>query len=176
MSEPVKLVVMGVAGCGKSTLALGLAEALAALCLEGDDFHPPASVEKMRRGIALQDSDREPWLARIGAALREHPGAVVASCSALRQHYRDLLRRSTPALKFVYLRITQSQALERVRERSGHYMPPELVRSQFDALEPPTDEDGVIAVEAEWPTPLQVRTVLAWLEAPDAIPPPHTHR
>ncbi|MDH5540118.1 MAG: gluconokinase, partial [Rhizobacter sp.] len=100
----------------------------------------------------------------------------VASCSALRQHYRDLLRRSTPALKFVYLRITQSQALERVRERSGHYMPPELVRSQFDALEPPTDEDGVIAVEAEWPTPLQVRTVLAWLEAPDAIPPPHTHR
>ena len=113
---------------------------------------------------------------KIGAALQAHPGTVVASCSALRQHYRDLLRQSTPALKFVFLRITQAQALERVRERSGHYMPPELVRSQFNALEPPTDEDGVIAIEAEWPTPLQVRTVLAWLAAPDAIPPPRAHR
>ena len=176
MPEDTKLVVMGVAGCGKSTLALGLAEALAALCLEGDEFHPPASVDKMRRGIPLKDSDREPWLARIGEALWAHPGPVVASCSALRQRYRDLLRRQVPALKFAYLRITQEQALERVRGRSGHYMPPELVRSQFEVLEPPVDEDGVITVEATWPTPLQVRTVLAWLEAPDALPPSHLPR
>ncbi len=162
-SAHTKLIVMGVTGCGKSSLGRALAQALGATYLEGDDLHPPSSIDKMRRGIALQDSDREPWLKAI-VAMMAQPGSIVASCSALRRRYRDILRAVSPAPGFVHIAITQEQALERVRSRFGHYMPPTLVASQFDALEPPQGESDAFTVSALWSIHEQVHATLAWLQ------------
>jgi len=98
-----KLVVMGVAGSGKSALAARLAEALSCPLIEGDDFHPKESQDKMRNGIALDDADREPWLARLGELMASRPGSQVLTCSALKRRYRERLRLFVPELLFVYI-------------------------------------------------------------------------
>jgi len=159
----VKLLVMGVAGCGKSTLAEALARALGATLIEGDDHHLPQSRDKMRRGIPLQDADREPWLGRLGDLLAGEPGPAVLSCSALKRRYRERLRTAVPALRTVFIEIALEQSYERVAGRPGHVFPPELVRSQFDALEPPAGEPQVLTVPAREPVQDQVRSVLRWL-------------
>lgn len=160
----VKIVVMGVAGCGKSTLGARLASSLGCELIEGDAHHPQASRDKMAAGIALDDSDRWPWLAGLGVALRECPGNAVLSCSALKRRYRDLLRGAVTGLRFVHIDIRQEHAQARVASRPHHLFPASLVASQFAALEPPLGEDGVLSVDAELPIADQVNSVIAWLD------------
>jgi gluconokinase len=160
-----KLVVMGVAGCGKSVLAQRLAQALECPMLEGDDFHLPASKDKMRAGIALDDSDRSPWLHQLGQMLADAEGSVVLSCSALKRSYRDQLRAFVHQLRFVYVEIDVQTAARRVGARSGHLFPISLVTSQFATLESPVGEAGVCAVSALQSTEAQAATVAGWLAA-----------
>jgi len=136
------VVVMGVSGCGKSTVGQALAQRLGARFVDADDFHPPANVRKMRDGVPLDDADRAPWLARLNAVLR-HAAArrepVVLACSALRQRYRDALADRLRSVRFVHLRGGFETIAARLAARSHRYMPATLLRSQFDTLEPPVD-------------------------------------
>ena len=135
------LIVMGVAGSGKSTIGQLLADRLGCTFYDGDDFHPAANVEKMRRGQPLTDEDRSSWLSALAdlirACLQRHETAVIA-CSALKQSYRDQLQVSDE-VRFIYLRGTYDLFEARLRQRTGHYMPPSLLASQFAALEEPRD-------------------------------------
>jgi len=158
-----KLVVMGVAGSGKSTLAARLAQALACPMFEGDDFHLPASQDKMHNGIPLSDSDRMPWLDRLGQLIAWRSGDVVLTCSALKRSYRERLRVCVPELRFVFIDIDVATAAERVGSRSGHLFPRSLVTSQFSALESPLGEPGVLGVTAQKPLEEQVEQVLRWI-------------
>lgn len=139
---------MGVAGCGKSSLARLLAQHWGWVFIEGDDFHPPANKAKMAAGQALVDADRLGWLDRLGEELRRHPGGAVLSCSALRRSHRDRLRAASPGLRFVHLVIDRPTALARVSARAGHFFSPALVDSQFETLEPPVHEPGVVSLDA----------------------------
>src|SRR5688572_18329552 len=121
------IVVMGVAGCGKSTLGAAIAQALALPLIEGDDFHGAASRDKMSRGIALTDADRDEWLATLGDELQRRPQGAVLTCSALKRAYRDRLRAAAPGLLFVFLDIDRAHALQRVAARSSHFFSATLV-------------------------------------------------
>ena len=158
-----KVVLMGVAGSGKSVLAQRLAARLGCAMLEGDDFHLPASQDKMRAGIPLDDADRAPWLDRLGALLASGSEGLVLACSALKRKYRDQLRSHVPGLRFVYLEIDVHTAAKRVESRSGHLFPRSLVTSQFAALESPVGEQGVFEVSALLPSEAQVEAVCRWL-------------
>ncbi len=140
------LVVMGVSGSGKTTLAVAAAQRLGWPFAEGDDFHPPANVAKMRSGTPLDDDDRWPWLRAVPAWIGQHdtPGAgVVVTCSALKRSYRDLLREGHPSVWFVLVTATQETLERRLEQRRGHYMPPSLLASQLAILEPlQPDEPG----------------------------------
>ncbi|MEO3752045.1 gluconokinase [Streptomyces sp. B6B3] len=142
------IVVMGVSGVGKTTIARLLAERLDVPFAEGDDFHSAANVAKMSAGTPLEDADRWPWLAAIGGWLRERQTAGtggVVTCSALRRAYRDVLRAAAPGVFFVHLDGSEELVAERMGERSGHFMPQKLLRSQFATLEPlESDEDGTV--------------------------------
>jgi len=157
------ILVMGVAGSGKSTLATQLARELDIALIEGDDHHSAGNLNKMRRGIPLEDADRMPWLDELGAALAARDGGAVLTCSALKRSYRDRLRRAVPDLRTVFLDITLEAAYARVADRSAHLFPPSLVRSQFEALEPPLSERAVLRVDANRSPDEQLRTVLTWL-------------
>ena len=146
--ENTSLVVMGVAGCGKSSLGQLCAQALGLPLLEGDDFHSAGNVAKMRSGTPLSDDDRAAWLDALAAELQAHPQGVVLTCSALKRRYRDRLRAATPGLRFVFLELTQEQARERVAARPAHLFPVSLVASQFATLEDPRDEPGVLPLDA----------------------------
>ena len=139
---------MGVSGCGKSSLAQALAGALGLPCIEGDDFHSPASVIKMRAGVPLDDRDRAGWLDRLSDELASHPNGAVASCSALKLAYRERLRRAVPRLYFAFLDISRDDALARVAARPDHLFPASLVDSQFATLERPDGERNVVALDA----------------------------
>ena len=157
------VVVMGVAGCGKSSVAALLAAALGVPLIEGDDFHDSASVDKMRRGVPLDDADREQWLQRLSQALGRQSGAVL-TCSALKRAYRDRLRSADAALRFVYLDIGPELAAERVAARgSAHPFPATLVPSQFMALQPPNGEAGVLTLDASRPMEELAAQALRWL-------------
>jgi len=140
------LVVMGVSGSGKTTVAKELAARLGYEFVEGDDFHPPANVEKMSAGIPLDDADRQPWLRGLADWVRErHERGVstVMTCSALRRCYRDVLREGADSTLFVHLMVDRDRLLQRMSGRE-HFMPASLLDSQLDALEPlAPDEDGV---------------------------------
>ena len=144
------VVVIGVAGSGKSTVGTALAGRLGVVFADGDDFHPPVNVAKMAAGQPLDDIDRRPWLAAIGewldGRLAAGAGGVVA-CSGLRRAYRDQLRRS-PEVHIVYLRISLAEAKARARARTGHYFTADMVASQFVALEEPDPAEGVLTVDA----------------------------
>jgi gluconokinase len=140
---------MGVAGCGKSSLASALAEAEGCALIEGDHFHSPASREKMSKGIALTDADRAGWLSVLAAEIQKHPDGVVLTCSALKKTYRDRLRQSTPELKFAFLEIDKSEAQRRVVARAAsHFFNAGLVDNQFATLESPVGEPGVLRLDA----------------------------
>lgn len=157
------LVVMGVAGCGKSAVGERLAALLALPLIEGDDFHPAANVQKMQQGIALDDVDRIGWLQTLGTELARHPQGAVLNCSALKAAYRDALRARLPTLGFVYLAITQAESLKRVVQRADHFYPPSLVASQFEALQDPSAEPGVLALDGSAPLDALARRAADWV-------------
>jgi gluconokinase len=132
-------VVSGVAGSGKSTVGAALAARLGVDFADADDFHPAVNVRKMTLGLPLTDVDREPWLAALRSWMCEHPDGVLA-CSALRRSYRD---RLGPA-RFVYLKISRSAARERLSARHDHFFGPDLIDSQFDTLEEPSEDALVL--------------------------------
>lgn len=161
------VIVMGVAGCGKSSLGAVLAEAERAHLIEGDAYHSASNREKMRSGIALTDADRAGWLDTLAGELSAQPASVVLTCSALKRAYRDRLRSATADLRFVFMEIEPSAARARVEARDAHFFSPTLIASQFATLEPPLGEPGVLRVDALAPlTRLQVE-VSAWLRGDD---------
>lgn len=147
MGEPDFIVVMGVSGSGKTTVAKGIAEAMGWEFAEGDDFHPKANVDKMASGHPLTDEDRWPWLEAIGAWIErraEAGSSAVITCSALRRVYRDLLSKGRPGVRFCHIEADSSLIADRLEHREGHYMPPSLLPSQLATLEPlEPDEPGV---------------------------------
>lgn len=162
------LVVMGVAGCGKSSLGALVAQCERVELIEGDSFHSDASRLKMREGIALTDADRQDWLATLGEQLaaRARRG-VVLTCSALRHVYRERLRQALPGLRFAYLDIARDEALARVQARAAtHFFSSSLVDSQFATLEVPTGEPGVLRLDATAPLVQLQQEIHAWLSQP----------
>jgi gluconokinase len=162
------VVVMGVAGCGKSTVAAAVCERVGAVLIEGDLFHPERNILKMRAGVALTDDDRQEWLERLGEELARAVATgvpAVLACSALKRRYRDLLRGAIPRLGIVFLQLSPEAAIERVAHRPGHFMPASLVDSQFRDLEPPLGEPDVLAVCATDPLGAIVEQVVAWWSA-----------
>jgi gluconokinase len=154
---------MGVAGCGKSTLALALARATGGVFIEGDDFHPIANKQKMAAGIPLDDDDRWPWLDRLIDEMRVSAGggrAVFLSCSALKKSYRDHFREALPDLRFIYLRGDRETIRARMANRSGHFMPVTLLESQFAALEEP---QGAVVLDIAQPLDQMVTRALSLL-------------
>ncbi len=130
--------VMGVSGSGKTTIGKLLAEKLEISFFDGDSYHPDTNVQKMAHGHPLNDEDRKGWLERLNELAKEHEnqGAVIA-CSALKSRYRKLLRQGIARIDFVYLQGSLELISKRLASRKGHFMPPELLRSQFEALEIP---------------------------------------
>ena len=162
------VVVMGVSGSGKTTVAELLAKQLGWPFMEGDRLHPPANVEKMRQGIPLTDADRVPWLDRIGRELKTWAAegrSGVMTCSALKRAYRDRIRSARPDVRFVYLKGSEALIGARVAARHHEYMPASLLRSQFDTLEEPTlGEPGVVTVDAGGTVGEEVAEVIAALD------------
>ena len=152
------IVLMGVTGSGKSTVGELLARQLDWRLFDGDDFHPPANIEKLRRGVALDDKDRDPWLRAIRecitAIIDRRDNAVIA-CSALKHSYRRILHVSDEVV-FVYLKADMALVRKRLKKRSGHFMNPDLLQSQFDTLEKP---DNALAVDASLPPAEIVRQI-----------------
>lgn len=151
-----RVVVMGVSGCGKSTVGQLLAQGLGVPYVEGDALHPPRNVALMAAGTPLNDEDRRGWLDAIAAQLAaaEHSGAVV-SCSALKHIYRDRLRIAAPDLRLVHLHGSRELLAQRMQARSGHYMPASLLQSQLNTLEPPGADEAAIIIDIA-PPPEQI--------------------
>lgn len=164
------IVVGGVAGCGKTTLAAALAAALGLPFRDGDDLHPPANTARMAAGLALTDADRAPWLTACAAQLAAWGAAGsggVISASALKRQYRDQLYAAWPGvtsgITYVLIRITPALAAARTAARPDHFWPASLTASQFAILEQPAADEAAICVDAQWPTNDQVAAVLAAL-------------
>jgi carbohydrate kinase (thermoresistant glucokinase family) len=163
-AEVSAFIVMGVSGCGKSSVAGALAARTGGIYLDADDFHPPANKAKMAAGHPLTDDDRWGWLDAVNAALRAETAAgrvVFTACSALKQVYRDRLATGLPALRFIYLKGSKELIRERLSHRANHFMPPALLDSQFATLEEPTD---AITVSIDAPLETVVEGVLARLD------------
>lgn len=165
---PLAVIVMGVSGCGKSTLGALLADAFACPFLEGDDYHAPDAVEKMRRGDPLTDEDRWPWLDRLAqasATAMETSVSVITACSALRKGYRDRLRAGIGApVRFVLLDNNRERLLTRLQNRPGHYMPASLLDSQLDILERPSSDEAALVLTSDAPPQELKDQVLSWLQ------------
>ena len=145
---PPLLTVMGVSGSGKTTVGAALAQRLRVPYADADDFHPPENVAKMSAGIPLDDADRVPWLESISAWLADHAGSGgVASCSALRRRYRDVLRAAAPDQVFVHCAGSRDLIARRVAGRPGHFMPVALLDSQFATLEPLADDENGLVLD-----------------------------
>ena len=165
---PRHLVVMGVSGCGKSSVGQQVARALGHDFIEGDALHTPANVARMAAGTALTDADRAGWLAEIGQRLaqaRATGAGLVVSCSALKRSYRDGLRAACPDLLFLHLQGPAELLRQRLQTRSGHYMPPSLLDSQLATLEPPAADEHSITLDITPPTAEVVAAALARLGA-----------
>ena len=157
-----RVVIMGVSGCGKSSVGAGLAARLGLNYRDGDDLHPPENVAKMRAGMPLTDADRWPWLDRVGQVLLAD-APVIVGCSALKRAYRDRIRTAAGGpVTFVHLAGSQEVIAARMALRQGHYMPLSLLDSQFAALEPPAAEEA-ITVSIDQPLEAIVADILRQL-------------
>lgn len=163
-TTPCALIVMGVSGSGKSTIAAALAERLQWTFEDGDRFHPASNVAKMSAGHPLTDEDRLPWLQaiadEIGRVCRAG-GHVVVACSALKHAYRDVLLRGRDDVRFVFLSGSQALIAERLARRKGHFMPPGLLDSQFKTLEPPQATERPITVSIDAPVETIINNIVA---------------
>lgn len=153
-------VIMGVSGCGKTTIGQALAEKLNCPFYDGDNFHPPQNVAKMAAGNPLTDEDRTPWLARLHEMMAAHEAkgeTAVFACSALKKKYREQLRAGLTAVHFIHLQGSFGLIWERMQARQGHYMKASMLQSQFDALESPgPDEAAAIPAEEDVDTILEL--------------------
>lgn len=150
--SPCALIVMGVSGAGKSTIAEALAERLGWRCQDGDKFHPASNVAKMSAGQPLTDEDRWPWLKAIADEIDRLCGKrqrAVFACSALRRAYREVLVHGRDDVRVVFLDGTKELIAGRLAARKGHFMPPGLLESQFKTLEPPTPDEGAVSVSID---------------------------
>jgi carbohydrate kinase (thermoresistant glucokinase family) len=158
------IVVMGVSGCGKSTIGIALASRLGWPFEEGDRYHLPSSLEKMAAHTPLEDADRWPWLEKLAELIRRHEAAgqsSVLACSALKRAYRDVLRSGAPRVRFLHLHGAQEVLQARLDARKGHFFPPDLLATQYATLEPlASDEDGIV-VDVALDPDTQVRQALA---------------
>ncbi len=164
---PAVIVVMGVSGSGKTTVAEALARRLRCDFAEGDAFHPEANVAKMRAGIPLDDLDREPWLDAIAAwiaQVRDSGKRCVVACSALKRAYRRRLAAGHDDVRFVYLQGDYDLIASRLALRRGHYMPLALLRSQFDALEEPGPEENPLVIPVDAPPEAIVERITTMLD------------
>ncbi|MFM1347935.1 gluconokinase [Yersinia proxima] len=147
------IIVMGVSGSGKTTVGEAVARRIHAKFIDGDDLHPRTNIQKMGSGHPLNDEDRMPWLERLSDAAyslhhKNETGIIV--CSALKRRYRDRLREGNPEMVFLYLKGSFDVIMERLKARSGHFMPTDLLKSQFEALEEPgSEEPDVICVDID---------------------------
>jgi gluconokinase len=158
----VIVIVMGVSGCGKSTVGQALSGVWGRPFFDGDDFHPPENVAKMAAGLPLNDDDRAPWLARLRQLIDEYLAAdeeMILATSALKASYRQTLGCHRPELLLVHLHGSYDQILQRMAQRN-HFMPPALLQSQFDTLEPP---DNALVLDIERPVAALVLDILAEL-------------
>ncbi|MCU0802565.1 MAG: gluconokinase [Rhodobacteraceae bacterium] len=159
----LRVVIMGVSGCGKSSVGEGLAAVLGIPYRDGDDLHPAANVDKMRAGVALTDDDRWPWLDRVASVLADE-APVIVGCSALRRIYRDRIRTGAGGpVRFVHLTGSRAVILARMAARKGHYMPTSLLDSQFATLEVP-GPDEALAVEIDQPLAGIIAAILPHLK------------
>jgi gluconokinase len=159
------VVVMGVAGSGKTSVGTMLADAMHCVFLEGDSLHSAANVEKMSHGVPLTDDDRASWLAAIHARMLEsftRGECLVVGCSALKQSYRTLLADGIP-ITWIYLKGSAALIRSRLQHRTGHYMKADMLASQFEALEEPSD---ALTVDVSQPPGTIVRQILAELRGP----------
>lgn len=156
-SDPLVIVVMGVSGCGKSTIAKYLSDEISAHFKDGDELHSHANIKKMEAGIPLSDEDRSPWLKSVANYARVHAeqyGICVIACSALKLKYRTLLNQAGNVV-YVYLNGSRELIASRMHKRRGHFMPETLLDSQFEALEDPASESNVVVVSIE-PEPVTI--------------------
>ena len=169
MDKNPLLVVMGVSGCGKSTVGAQLAASLSVEFLEGDALHSAQNIARMAAGIALTDCDRQGWLEQLAdqlALAHRQQRALVVSCSALKRGYRDILRRDAPDLMFVFLRGDYDLLARRTAARPRHYMPAALLESQFATLEPPGADENALAFDVAQPPEAIVRALRTALAQP----------
>ena len=165
-ASPIILIVMGVSGSGKTTVAALLAGRLNWQFQEGDALHSPANVDKMHHGVALTDADRLPWLDSIAALVDRWSAEGVCgiiTCSALKRAYRARIQAGRPAVEFIYLRGARALVSARITQRMGHYMPPSLLASQFETLEEPGADEPVITVDIGGSPDQIVEAILAAL-------------
>jgi gluconokinase len=166
INDVIAIIIMGVSGCGKSTVAGLIARELGLPFRDGDSFHPEANVAKMQAGVPLTDEDRWPWLAAMAAWIdkhRQHGETVVLACSALKRVYRDALRAGHADVRFVFLKGTKEEIAGRLAARKGHYMPPSLLDSQLATLEPPGVDERPVTVSIMAPPEAIAAQALAHL-------------
>lgn len=145
-----RYVIMGVSGCGKSSIGAAFAAAIHGQFIDGDDLHPEANRAKMASGQPLNDDDRAPWLVRVGQALQDGTGPIVIGCSALKRRYRDMIRdHAGQPVMFLHLTGSRQVLSARMATRKGHFMPASLLDSQLAALEPPKPDEAAIAVDID---------------------------
>lgn len=166
----LKLVVMGVAGCGKTTVGTALAARLGAAFFDGDDLHPATNIAKMSRGEPLTDEDRWPWLTQVAEAL-QGDGPRIVGCSALKRVYRDHIRQGAGGpVVFVHLAGARAVIEARMRARTGHFMPPALLDSQFATLEPPGADEAAVTVDIDQPFDAVIDAAVAGVQRGSSTP------
>ncbi len=169
LHEISAIIVMGVSGSGKSTISEALARRLGFAEEDGDLYHPKGNVAKMQSGIALTDEDREPWLRTLAALIDHYAAAhrpVVIACSALKRAYRDILVHGRDDVRIVYLKGSRELIASRTEHRKGHFMPPSLLDSQFNALEEPASDEPAIIVGIDATADIIVDTIIRQLHLP----------
>ena len=162
------VIIMGVAGCGKTSVGEGLSRQTRLGFIDGDALHPRQNVDKMSHGIPLTDADRWPWLEAIGRTLAQSPAPLIIGCSALKRSYRDRIRQHADApVSFIHLTGSRELIGRRMRERTNHFMPPALLDSQFAALEPLGTDEDAIAIDIDQPLEAIIAEAARYLEGRD---------